>query len=376
MRVVIIPDREMVRRERALLSRLELGLADEGVRVLQAIPRSLDGHEAAATLAQCVFSKSVLYDDQGLPFTQSLRAAYFIRDVHAATRDEPGDDRIDVVYCLGPAAWGFARAVARALRAALLLEVFADRDILRAGAAWRRAAVERATGHTRPWFLTPGEPMARRLARLVPSERVAVSPWGVQPGDHAEARTEGEQDGPSVVLLAAGRRAPAVRESIIALGELARELPGLRVLADSEVARALPLWRWAKDAALRERLSILAEMEGRHDVLTHADVLLVPEALGEYRGMVLQAMADGMITIAAPDPAVDWFVPGETAIMLESATAGAIAAAVRAAAAESRGIRARSAAHVRLHWPASGHARAVLAACERAASERDSTARL
>lgn len=69
MRAVLVLDSLFATRERELISRLEIGLADEGVRVAHAVPwTDLIGQQAG------LYSVSVGYVPTGLPFTLPQRA--------------------------------------------------------------------------------------------------------------------------------------------------------------------------------------------------------------------------------------------------------------------------------------------------------------
>ncbi|MFN7022782.1 MAG: hypothetical protein ACK4WH_15875, partial [Phycisphaerales bacterium] len=74
-----------------------------------------------------------------------------------------------------------------------------------------------------------------------------------------------------------------------------------------------------------------------------ADMLLVPESLGQARGLVLQAMADGMLVAAREDALVDWLIPGVTCCVLEDARAETVARRVLALADDPRAGGARRA---------------------------------
>ncbi|MGD9688547.1 MAG: hypothetical protein AB7K52_03715 [Phycisphaerales bacterium] len=397
MRVLILPDATMVLRERSLLARLEVGLADEGIRVLQGIPRSLEGHEASSTLARSVFAQAMMFEDRGLPFTGGVRARLLARDLMNALQEEPGAEGIDAVLATGDESWTFARDVAQSVGASLVLEIHAPRQITRAASLWRRGTRDTRAAH--PWFVVAGEALAAMVRRELPADRTITAPWGVHAGEGVRSGLSPE---PTVAILASGLHAAPVRAALEALAGVMREFPAMHVLVDAHIVRTLPVWRWAGAMpGLRERLSIIAELDGRHDVLTSADVLLVPEPLGEHRSVVLQAMADGMLVAAAPDPCLDWLVPETSAALGEAPSrggserphsdastgtssrswSGVSAEAIRGALIGPRGLltdveRAESlrrcaAEYVRLHFPASGHVRAILGACESAVAERD-----
>ena len=106
MRVVIMAGRSFSSRERVLLQRLEVGLTDEGVRVVHAIPSD----SPLATEAEG-FSQVVLYESHGLPWTRGIRSRHLVERLDALPRT--ADQRVaDVVHSFDDA-WPFAVEVAK-----------------------------------------------------------------------------------------------------------------------------------------------------------------------------------------------------------------------------------------------------------------------
>jgi glycosyltransferase involved in cell wall biosynthesis len=64
-------------------------------------------------------------------------------------------------------------------------------------------------------------------------------------------------------------------------------------------------------------LSLVEDLEGRRDLLLQGDLLLQPEAAGEQRSILLEAMARGVLVIAGRDPLVSVLVDGRTARLVD-----------------------------------------------------------
>lgn len=366
MRALILPDATTFAREHAMIARLQVGLADEGVRVVQGVPASAAGTEAASLLAGGVYALSVRHQDRGLPLMEGLRAEALARDVEALARGESAERALDAVLALGDGAWTSALRVGRRLGAAVVLSVEGRGQVERAGAVWRRAG-RSGNGQegVRPLFVTPGDHLADALATGVPRSRVVVAPWGVYPTRAAHAPVDRGRS-LSVVVLLSGRDAEAARGALLGLERAAETTPDLHVIVDADAARRLDLWRWtAAKPSIRGRLTLTSNLDGRHDLVTEADMLLVPESLGQARGLVLQAMADGMLVAAREDALVDWLIPGVTCCVLEDARAETVARRVLALADDPRAggvLRASAKEWVQVHRPASAYVRGVLAA--------------
>ncbi|MFA6045927.1 MAG: hypothetical protein WC718_13170, partial [Phycisphaerales bacterium] len=149
MRVLILADAFFASRERTLLSRLEIGLVDEGVRVIHAVPDGM-----GADLAS-VYSKVISYSPRTLTITRPLAARRMAREITNAG-DAPGGDHatLDIVHVFGGSVWGLGAAVAHELGAALVLEVW------RAGLA-SRARTDKWPGEAGPLFIAPDETIER-----------------------------------------------------------------------------------------------------------------------------------------------------------------------------------------------------------------------
>lgn len=369
MRVLILPDATAFTREHAMIARLQVGLADEGVRVVQGVPASAAGTEAESLLAGGVYALSVRHQDRGLPLMEALRAEALARDVEALARGESAERALDAVLALGDGAWSTALRIGHRLRAAVVLSVDGRAQVERAGAVWRRAGRGAGVGNghagAKPIFLAPGDRLADALATGVPRSRVVVAPWGVYPTRTAHAPVDRGRS-LSVVVLLSGRDGEAARGALLGLERAAETTPDLHVIVDADATRRLDLWRWtASTPSIRGRLTLTANLDGRHDLVTEADVLLVPESLGQARGLVLQAMADGMLVAAREDALVDWLIPGTTCCLLEDARAETVARRVLALADDARAsgaLRASAREWVQVHRPASAFVRGVLAA--------------
>lgn len=324
MRTLILPDADFLSRERSLLSRLEIGLADEGVRVIHALPRSLDPVAAGSSndQHQALYSTSVTYPDDGLPLTLSLRAAAMIRALERVNDEEGGKSvfaatsarAIDVVHCFGEASMRFGLALARGCGASAIIELWSKNHVQSASKAIRRSGLG-----GRALALAPDEKLLAHAQQILGPRRVAAAPWGVRSGEgHRKAR---QPDRPVAAVLIASTD-PLASANETTRDHVRQALQGLRafvdappiapgfaneliLFVDAAAARALPLMRWAQELNLAPSLTVIPALEARRDLLVQADVLLIPQALGEHRSFVLDAMAAEMPVIARADPLVD-----------------------------------------------------------------------
>lgn len=351
MRVLILADAFFASRERALLSRLEIGLVDEGVRVIHAVPEGL-GDDLSS-----VYSRVITYSPRTLAITRPLAARRIVRDVTAASEGPVGDEPVlDIVHVFGGSVWALGAEVARELGAALVLEVW------RSGLAGR-ARTERWPGDE-PLFIAPDETIERSLVEAVgPGEAaVRLATWGVHsPPVLRPVLPEGES--PSVMIVGSGRDEKAFDAALTGIAEVAGDRPDMLVFCDALAARRAGLWTRARELRLLEQLSLIEELEARRDLLLQGSVLVQPEASGEVRSVILEAFASGMIVAAAADNSVSYLQDGRTARTVARpapAAWGAVLRDILTDVPKTRALASNAYDYVRRKHRASDHVRAVL----------------
>ncbi|MBL8999919.1 MAG: hypothetical protein JNK25_02140 [Phycisphaerae bacterium] len=362
MRVLILADELFASRERALLTRLEVGLADEGVRIVHAVPESLLEHTpgGAADLSG-IFSRVITYTPSTLALTRPLNVRRLLRSIEKFI----GDDGIDVVHAYGGGTWPLALDLAAAFEAAVVVEIW------RAGLI-DRARTLRTSDAEPPVFIVCDPALERAFADHPPSGRgpglastVRMVPWGVLSPPAVRA---GPPPGRtlSAMLIGNGRDAPAWEAALTGLAHAAQSREML-IFCDALAARRANVWAVARRLGLLDRLSLIDELEGRRDLLLAGDLLVLPEAHGEQRSVVLEAMATGMSVLASEDPVSGLLRRGETAVLAAKADAASWRRELASWMSDPEAAAAlRESAHryVRLHRRASDHVRGVLSVYE------------
>jgi glycosyltransferase involved in cell wall biosynthesis len=343
MRVLVMPDRSFIQRERSFVTRLEIGLADEGVRVLEAVPERSSREGAAdpresspggvlssssaegvgASMFEGVFARRVGYADEGLPFTLGLRVRQFAQRCRRVIGDDASGESIDVVHCLGEGSWAMGARVAARFGSALLLEAWRSglgprvRKVLRAGAS--------REGRARVGVIAPEASIVAELGFVgtsAVSSAPVLAPWGVHLGETLRGPLRPEASLSVALLLGASAATRAssrsVRAALAGLSDLAESVPGLFVFADADAARRVPLWRWARASGLGPRLTLLPDLEAHRELVLQSDVLMVPEALGEQRSIVLEAMGAGVLVVASADARSSALIDGQTCVTVSS----------------------------------------------------------
>jgi hypothetical protein len=350
MHAVIIADNSFATRERAILGRLEVGLADEGVRVIHAVPAALPHAQSIAIGLQ---STVVRYEDSGLPFTLRRRATDLAHAIEAVSDDLSS---IDAVHAFGLGSWSVAMELARQTGARPLLEL------------WRPALVAPASALPAAGYIVSEPSIAAALRKRSPRATIHPAPWGVHAPDHP--RVPGGPDRPRAVAMLCDTGDP--RCTTPALAGLA-DAPDLLIFAcieDASHAREAALWAAARKLNLLDRFSIVPGMESHREPILRMDMLLLPEAGGRQRTLTLEAMAAGVPVVARADPFLETLDDGRTARLVRADTpeawAGTIASIIANPSGASDLIKSAH-EHVRRNRAASSHVADVLRAYQQAA---------
>lgn len=370
MHALIIADRSIALRERAMLARLEVGLADEGVRVVHAVP-----HVCADHVGPGIHATVVGYFDRGVEFGPFVQAK--ARDlIQRVQESEESQTPIDVVHAFGQGTWKLAAEIARQCRAGLLIEVWRASLMNAAAACVRDLKLPGIAGVG----LIVGEPgLASTLAgRVGKAARVIEAPWGVHVPERQRSRSVGDVLG--VGILSEAGDARSILPVLEGLREATRNGPETLVFADVSSAepqrlsvsldsrsvrtREAGLWSVARKLGMLDRVSLTPEMEARREPILQVDMLLIPETSGSQRTFVLEAMGSGIVVVAPPDPNLS-VLNDRTGVIVGRSDAGAWASAIATVLNDAGlwgGVVASARTVIREHRSASAHIAGVLRA--------------
>jgi glycosyltransferase involved in cell wall biosynthesis len=352
MRAVILADAAFAARERAMLSRLEVGLADEGVRIVHAIPE-----RSARWLRSEVFAQAVTYLDEGLPLSLGWRIQQLVSTLEELAGPGPRPPRAaDIIHAFGQPSWGFAAELAAQTGAALALEVWAA-DLVRPAVRLRYGP-----DHAMPTCLAPGRAIESMLREEDVAAPVRLTPWGVHtPPAARQILPEGRAL--SALVIGSGRDTQGMLAALEGLALVAADHRDLMIFADADAVTRANLWPSVKRLGLVDRFTMIPDVEARREPGLRADLLISPEARGEYRSLTLDAMASGMLVIAAADPAVSFLLDDQTARLVSAQTPERWHEALSWALGNPAGARQLAAAareYIREHTRASAHVAAVM----------------
>jgi len=313
LRTLILPDAGFLAREQALIARLEIGLADEGVRVLHAVPRSSGALEVGSSL----YSTPVTYADEGLPLTLGFRASSLARELERNAMSEGGRAGaraalagaarvIDVVHCFGVDSMKFGLTLARQCGSAALIELWTREHIGLAAKLLRRSGLG-----GRSLCVAPDQNLLSVAQTQLGQKRVELAPWGVHVTE-SPRRVRKEKDPISIMFVLSGERAGRTalgalqaRAALEGIAQFARGGREVLAFVEASAAEGFPLTKWAAELGLAGAITIIEGLESRRDLLVQADVLLVPQSLGEHRTLLLDALSAQMGVLMLADPFVE-----------------------------------------------------------------------
>ncbi|MEM9065042.1 MAG: glycosyltransferase [Planctomycetota bacterium] len=347
MRILMLADSVFATRERPLLARLQIALGEEGVRVLLGVPEGTGALEGRDYVLRTI---EIPRTGPFIGRTARLRPVF-----EALEPLRQGDGTpVDLVHAFGGGVWDLSMEASRRLEVPLALEIW------RHGLTARALSVGTSTTGPPVTLFAPGAGIERELTANAGHPPVRQTPWGApipaEPERHREDRVK------SLFFVGTGRDVPSYIGAFEGLVRATASGPPTLIFADAEAARRTGLWRAARKLGVRDRLSLIGSLEASREPVLSGDILIQPEAHGEYRTLLIDAMAHGMAVVARRDPGIGYLVEGVTARLVGSArptewaeVIGSLVTEPEKASALGRSARA----HVAEHHRVGSHAQAV-----------------
>ena len=290
-----------------MLRRTEIGLADEGIRLIHASAKSSDSTPDVGIFC----TRAVTYEDEGFRLSRPLRARMLMQSILDA------GDAPDIIHAFGDGAWWIANELGSLLKRPVILEVYSEHHATRlarhapfAAASYRLERLGLApsawTAVARGAVFTCADPgLANRLVGRVPESNLWVLPWGVHVPPSPTAPSIDLNQRIVIAIHATHASEQDLAALFEGLAKLVREGSDILALLPSFAADNLPVWSLAERFGLRDRLVFNEDFERTRDpILQTAAFLAVPSAMGRIDSILLDAMAAGCIVIAKKDPAV------------------------------------------------------------------------
>lgn len=361
MRALILTDESFLSREPDMLRRLEIGLTGEGVSVMHAMP------DTAADLAEAgLFARTITYPTRTPWFMERWRMRQLRDAMILADEDLPGaNGQVDLIHVFGEGAWGLGARLAREQRSPLILEVWSAGIVEKAAALASSMPPDLLTT-----LLAPDPHIEQALRREDGSLVVRGERWGVHTPAQPNAAPEASQ-AIGVMVIGEGQSDSGFIEAFEGVCRAAKRQARMLIFADADGVARSNAWNLAEQAGVLEKLTLVPRMEGARSLVLRGSVLVCPEASGEQRTIVLDAMAHAMAVVAMRDPMVSYLKDGQTAHLVSRPAAEEWATAIEVQVvdrtqARQLGEAARS--YVSANHRVSTHVATVLDVYERVVS--------
>lgn len=342
MRVLFLSDPLFTRYEGDLIGRLAVGLADEGVRVAWGVPDTTQTADPGLT-------PLVSYLPSRLGLSPARRAAALLERCSSVLGGPP-----EIVHFFGGGVARLGSELARACDAVPAFEVW------RPGVeASIRSVINRINAGGgggsggRALIVVPNNDLREKLLVQFPLAVVRTIPWGVYVHEESKPREPGTF---SIVLLGPGRDQRAWASAFQACLRSLRASPGTHLFADAGSVRRLRMWGKARESGVLDRVTLIDAAEIQRGLLLSSDIVLFPDARGEVRTILLDAMGAGVAVIASADPRSHDLIDGKTARLVVDSTESQWHEAIEMMThdhAMRRGLTEAARAHVREHHRAS-----------------------
>lgn len=331
MHAAFIIDDERLRQEQSMLNRLCIGLMAEGVAVTRivpdtALPDAVDQFEQRIALAPRIETPMRV-----LPWLRSQRNA---RLIDVLDKKMP-----DVFYAIGQRAWGLGIDLAEQMERGALIDIALPNHV---GAAPLPNSASPIAGYV---CCTPA--LATALGQRVDSGLISVVPMGVALPQQPRSALSDDDRPIAIAVIGSGRDLKSYHVALEAISTVVRDAVPLQVFLELRGPNDHELWRLAGKLDLLGVVSVIGDASLHRSLIVDCDVMLVPDATGEPRSIVLEAMAHGIPVIARRDHLLDSLLNDESALLFDGHDAALVAQHLRAMCtsadtAQSSGQRARA----------------------------------
>ncbi len=344
-RVLLLSDKSFAARERSMIDRLEIGLTSSGVRALRAGPPIPEEAQNDA-----LSKRHIVQFEHGAPLGAASalgvrvtgggrvrhEAQQFLREM-IEDAGLPRERPIEVVHGWGERCWPLAIELAWESGGVAALEVWRG-DLVGKLRRYERGFERRGEEAPIVW-LAPTESIRNAIVTSSASRPVRLSRWGVHVP--AEAHAWESLKGPAhIAVLAPGQDVAGVVACLGGIGEAVAKHEETLVFLDAASTRtSRRVWQAVREHGLESRLSLIADMEGRRELLVQADLLAIAELGIGMRSITLDAMAAGMTIISRPDWETEFLENGKTALAVDPPTPDRWGRAFRRALARAKESR-------------------------------------
>ena len=306
MHIALIANTAWLDEELATLHHFVVGLLDESVQVVQALPIGQAEGDAVA------FGTRLSWRER--------RGRFRNRRVLNRLAEPLKQQGVDLIHGLDGRQWRAALDLGKQLAVPVVLSANSGMDIeLAARIAGRLVPGQHVV-------LCATEPLKQLVDQAIGSAvPVRHVPFGVHLGKPTP-RVDGET--PCIVVSGDGGFDDYTQRLLAGAKQAIEAHRDLQLFFDGQREDPRALWRAIRRQGLLANATLIPRRLGHREILLRAGVIAHPQPLGRARSLTLRAMAHAVPVLACADPLIDDLIDGTTARVLHAPSADAWAKAL------------------------------------------------
>ena len=302
MHVALLTNRAWLDEELSPFQHLVVGLIDERVRVAQVVPEGLASEDLSA------FGDQVIWRESTISMLNQRRII--------GLDEELGALGVDLIHAMDGRLWRGGLKLAGALDVPIVLTANSMLDVrlsqqLLPSQDPVRVAVTAVT-----------EPIMQAIRPHAPADMLLAT-VGTGVSSH-EACASAPEPGQALCVIVCGNgEMDGDYEALLSgIADFVTRHPTSQFFFDGQGSGQHQIWKAASALGLLGNISLTPRRLGHREVLLKSHALIHPQALGKARCLTLRAMARGLPVIAKQDPALDYLLDNQNAVVLDDPSAG------------------------------------------------------
>ena len=280
-----------------MLNRLCIGLMAEGVQVTRvvpdtALPDAVDQLEQRIALAPRIETPMRV-----LPW---LRAQRTSRVVEQLEKKMP-----DALYAVGQRAWGLGNELAAQFERPVLIDVSLPDQV--------RVAPRPMDASTIAGYVASTPEVGKALSARIDPALISLVPMGVALPSSLPHPPDVDNRPIAIAVIGSGRDTKAYQVVLDAIKRIVSDGVAVQVFLELRGPNEHELWRLAGKLDLLGVVTVIGDASLHRSLVIECDVVVLPDAPGEPRSIILEAMAHAIPVIARRDDMLASLINEQTA---------------------------------------------------------------
>lgn len=290
MTIAMIMSQNRLEQEHAMLSRLVVGLMNDGRQVVRIVPTSPDDELAKV--------------ERAMSLAKRLSVPMPVSRLRRSTRTEEVIEVLEKANTTAIVTFG-----KQSLQVAKDVSSILDIPILAEVVSMKEAKRTKTTSPVWRWFAaTPT--LHRIIQERVGDERAAFVPLGTTTPNRTKEDPETLTKKCVVILDAAS--SPKTTRSVL---EVLSKVDDIHIFIELTGSKQHRVWRSVHALEIHDKVTCLHDMSALRSLIVHADLVILPATSVPIRTILLEAMRWDVPIVASPIDEFDMLVDEETALI-------------------------------------------------------------